>query len=443
MVKKLRHGKRAKQLAKVVSLVIFVLCAWRECARLNRQDASFETLVQMAVKEGVLLCGDFDASRSLAEDALRVSRSSNLLRYVVQKSKRIYVAVMLKDTECRLVIRLAVEMLRLAAMYNAAWGEMFVAVLGSQSSNCTQEALWLLASGLTGMSIKNDIRADVPVLKMNGTRVETLQHLRNEVLSRDNLRAYDNVVFLNDVYFCSYDVIRLLRHAEADIKCGLDFDLVRGEPKFYDTWVARDVGGHYLSKEYPYLQGDADGLRIRNRLPVQVKACWNGLAVLKTAAFAKGVRFRRSMTSNECHASECELICHDFAALGFANVLLDPQVTLAYDEDTVKALDRRGLLGRTNIYDDTTAIPTLEKWEPTSPCATCVPLDGNQGRDPDFSQRQEFNWERLYYERGVPLAWGRGSLMSCEEASVLTCLPVRDNFKGFLHAAHPGKARAC
>ena len=33
----------------------------------------------------------------------------------------------------------------------------------------------------------------------------------------------DRVVFLNDVYFCARDTIRLLQH-DGDMVCGLDFD---------------------------------------------------------------------------------------------------------------------------------------------------------------------------------------------------------------------------
>lgn len=33
----------------------------------------------------------------------------------------------------------------------------------------------------------------------------------------------DRVVFLNDVYFCARDAVRLLQH-EGDMVCGLDFD---------------------------------------------------------------------------------------------------------------------------------------------------------------------------------------------------------------------------
>ena len=36
----------------------------------------------------------------------------------------------------------------------------------------------------------------------------------------------ERVVFLNDVYFCSRDVVRLLSH-DADIACGMDFDRLK------------------------------------------------------------------------------------------------------------------------------------------------------------------------------------------------------------------------
>lgn len=56
----------------------------------------------------------------------------------------------------------------------------------------------------------------------------------------------DTVVFLNDVYFCAGDVLRLLQY-DADMVCGLDFD-----DGFRDIWVARDANGDMLEKEYPF-----------------------------------------------------------------------------------------------------------------------------------------------------------------------------------------------
>ena len=46
-------------------------------------------------------------------------------------------------------------------------------------------------------------------------------------LARDQpVWAADKVVFLNDVYFCARDVIRLLHH-DADMACGMDFDRLK------------------------------------------------------------------------------------------------------------------------------------------------------------------------------------------------------------------------
>lgn len=36
----------------------------------------------------------------------------------------------------------------------------------------------------------------------------------------------DRVIFLNDVYFCARDIVRLLQH-DADMVCGMDFDRPR------------------------------------------------------------------------------------------------------------------------------------------------------------------------------------------------------------------------
>lgn len=39
----------------------------------------------------------------------------------------------------------------------------------------------------------------------------------------------EKIVFLNDVFFCARDVIRLLHHEDADMACGMDFDRTRLE----------------------------------------------------------------------------------------------------------------------------------------------------------------------------------------------------------------------
>jgi hypothetical protein len=51
-----------------------------------------------------------------------------------------------------------------------------------------------------------------------------------------------------------------------------------------------------------------------------------------------GARFGRSLDDTECHAVETELICHDFAALGYSKMLVDPRVTVTYTKAEYVAL---------------------------------------------------------------------------------------------------------
>lgn len=52
--------------------------------------------------------------------------------------------------------------------------------------------------------------------------------------------------------------------------------------------------------------------------------------MLAAAPFEAGVRFRSHMPG-ECAASECTLLCEDFARLGYSHVVVDAGVQLAYD----------------------------------------------------------------------------------------------------------------
>ena len=53
----------------------------------------------------------------------------------------------------------------------------------------------------------------------------------------------DRIVFLNDVYFCARDTIRLLQH-DGDMVCGLDFDRPKLEemPGEVTCFSGRSIG---------------------------------------------------------------------------------------------------------------------------------------------------------------------------------------------------------
>ena len=69
-------------------------------------------------------------------------------------------------------------------------------------------------------------------------------------LARDGISGdpvqFDQVVFLNDVYFCVRDVLHLMEH-EVDMACGMDFYPPQKDSKlrclaenagYYDIWVS-------------------------------------------------------------------------------------------------------------------------------------------------------------------------------------------------------------
>lgn len=60
----------------------------------------------------------------------------------------------------------------------------------------------------------------------------------------------DRLVFVNDVYFCARDVLRLLQHGAADLACAMDFLAYKGPPSTADVhpW---GVDGPPLSVRIP------------------------------------------------------------------------------------------------------------------------------------------------------------------------------------------------
>ena len=364
---------------------------------------------------------------SLSRELQKISKASDVVRSATAMSRGFYVAAILRNS-CKLASHFALEIIKLVLMLGADGSKhIFVSVLESGSTDCSTRVISLLKEILDLSRVPNNIRFGLPSEQGEGTRVDHLSKLRNEVLS--DLYAsehdFDEVIYLNDVYFCASDILRLLTHNSADIKCGLDMELIGNTPKFYDTWVARDLTGQPFSKDFPFVRDPVALEAIKQRLPFQVTSCWNGLVVLKARAFAKGVRIRRSLTSDECHASECEIICHDFAALGFPKVLLDPNVLVSYDSKTFEALEKvSGKVGRVDFNLRTVShVPTLEGYRDRPACSSCVPLDGSKGRDPDHSKTYSFNWLSFYQERGVPIASNPRaiSIHDCTDSFARSC----------------------
>lgn len=69
-----------------------------------------------------------------------------------------------------------------------------------------------------------------------------------------------------------------------------------------------------------------------NLEPFQVFSSWAGMAVMSATPFLApyNVRFRRSdEETEECRASECELISRDFWKVGFGRIQVVPSVQVS------------------------------------------------------------------------------------------------------------------
>ncbi|KAK9827326.1 hypothetical protein WJX81_005222 [Elliptochloris bilobata] len=165
----------------------------------------------------------------------------------------------------------------------------------------------------------------------------------------------ERTVFLNDVFFCAHEVVRLLQH-DADIDSAL--------LGFYDIWVARDTNGSLFLKEAPYVAEPSALQRISLGLPFPVRCCWNGLVVLNTSPFLHHGTRVRGHKEGECAASECSLLCNDFLRLGFRRMLVDPGVRQAYNQrdaaDAYKATYVPGIPH--TIWADVAAAPSID-WQ--------------------------------------------------------------------------------
>lgn len=201
---------------------------------------------------------------------------------------------------------------------------------------------------------------------------------------------YTHVIFLNDVVYRAVDVLQLLqwpgtrrnpgagtagaglrgpgagsssdmeasssRVGDFDVACALDFD---GQG-LYDRWVIRDAEGRTVSLYPPHFRSTAAQEQYRARALMPMYSCWNGIAILvrekqqslyvvcwfdmcmcsslcidclqNAEPFLKhGVVFRRNhYKEDECYGSECFFVCHDFRALGYNRIHLDPAVVVTY-----------------------------------------------------------------------------------------------------------------
>ena len=381
-----------------------------------------------------------DSARVLTDDfseivawALAVRRESKLLHSVKSSTTRVFVTGLLHNS-CDLMHHYVVEVLKFIFLYrnDEDFDNIFVSLYSSGDGDCAVSTLEAFKELLDAIGVPNVIQTRQRERVPGTARIDFLQSIRNAALEPLYISEtpFDEVVFLSDAFFCAGDIVRLLRHTGASIKCGLDFDGTTNAMKFRDTWVAHDMSGRMFTKEFPFVH-DVDSSRaLKGGVPFQVSCCWNGLLTLRAKVFTDlGARFRRSLDDTECHAAETELICHDFAALGHPNILVDPQVTVTYTKAEYIALSNSHMsahsysLRRTNLFANN-SITTVATWTERPSSTECAPLDGHTGDHPDRGRIRHVDWNAHYAKMGVPVASEKTStsIHACDGPSASQCV---------------------
>jgi len=237
---------------------------------------------------------------------------------------------------------IATEILQLAKHFLPH--QLFVSVLESGSTDTSGLCLHKLTEELNARNVRNRIIINSDIVRgRRDNRIMFLARIRNEVLEplySGNFSA-KYVVFVNDVFLCASQIIRLLLHVVqgADMVCGLDYGK---HLRFYDTWVMRDIHGGPVSasENCSIFHSKASMQLCENGKLVPVFSCWNGLVGMNAEVFSKSnIRFRSvERTGEDCPASECTLLCLDMWRNKHNRIYVDPEVKVAYDFKTFSTI---------------------------------------------------------------------------------------------------------
>ena len=197
--------------------------------------------------------------------------------------------------------------------------------------NQTSTSSWKL-SHILGESYIKKLFKQRPAL-----RYQKMAVLRNIALAPLKTHTFPNnyktkVIFLNDVFFTSNQILELIstNSGSYDMVCALDFYY-----QFYDVLVTRDITGYWFSGYYPYTRHTESLQNLTKGLPIKVKSCWNGIVVFDAEPIQQDkVEFRGRNYDNstcECVQSECLLFCFDFLSLGKDSIWINPNVKVSYE----------------------------------------------------------------------------------------------------------------
>ncbi|OMJ27413.1 Alpha-1,3-mannosyltransferase CMT1 [Smittium culicis] len=231
---------------------------------------------------------------------------------------------------------------------------IFLSIYENGSFDKTKNILIEFKSFLNDLDLRHKIVYDYSVRPKIFHRIEYLAKIRNKALepleSEEKLgRVYDKIVFMNDIFFCHYDILELLYQSDyqkSDVTCPLDYFINGRNPRilFRDRWIARDLyGNDFRGNINNLVSHEPSTERYNERLPFQVQCSWNGVAIINSAPFygKNPIRFRRSViNSDECSASECSLFCNDLWKRGFRRIIVVPKILVPYTHNELFTLKK-------------------------------------------------------------------------------------------------------
>ncbi|KAF9166717.1 capsular associated protein [Actinomortierella ambigua] len=327
-----------------------------------------------------------------SDPALVPPRYKNL----IDQKLSYYIALNL--SECERV--LGDMLLNLVRVIQLLGGRVFISIVenGSPGTDQTKPMLGLLEGALSQLGVPFSIQTDnAPrTSRASHDRIIRLAHYRNEALvplrrMAEDGQTFDRIVFMNDVVFCPHQVLELLVHSvmnKAHITCGIDHDLINGEPQLYDTWVTRDITGNAALKdrEQSFVHHPPSHTKFLAHQPFQAYCCWNGMAILDPTPFSQPwhVRFRDDSTliDGSCGGSECSILCSDFWDAGFNRVVIVPQVRLGYDLETFVELEKlEDMKELDSRFQRTVDVSELVQFRQGPPAEPLTPVSaGSNGR---------------------------------------------------------------
>ena len=295
-----------------------------------------------------------------------------------------------------------------------------LSIVGGRSDDLTTEILWALRKEIEALNVTYYLgTSDVDPWEDGHDRITELAKLRNFALAplyaqHQRWSTDATVVFINDVSICTDDILELVyqKHFQkADMVCAMDWDNLG--TTYYDSWIGRSMNGDM------FIEVPQDGsfqfasnlfwndkearLRLDQKIPLQVFACWNGAVAFKAEPLLIHRLKFRAAYKNECYTGEPTLFCKDLWALGYSRIAVVSSVNVGYtDEESRRTKELHGYAsGNIQRAEQDLDLVTEIQWKGSPPALVKCQFDWTHSSwapwDEGLAEHLPFDWSRSGY----------------------------------------------